>query len=536
MAGFTDGNKTFFSSIIDNIKKISSFGMAYGDLVVRNSQAVGITESQFLEKGGIKDEAFLFGLRRSDTTTKQYISYFDKDYVNKRHYLQGFAQNPEIEFILDTICDESIVYDDKNFWAYFSFMEHEEIDDDMRDKILKRYKEIYNLFGFNQDIFAWHLFRKFLVEGILAFEIVFDTKGKNIVGFKELDSALLIPTVEQQPDGSYVDIWIQYPDNPAMTRKLYDSQIIYLSYGKGGGSSTRISYTERLIRSFNLLRIMEHTRIIWNVMNSSFRMTMNVPIGTRSQQKAKQTLGELMSIYKEDFKLDTSSGELTVDGRPKIQFFKNYLMPSSPNGTPDLQPLAGSGDATAFTDTTALKYFADKLRIDSKIPATRFGREDSGSEGSITFNAEGLEQEEIRFSKFINRLRSIFQEIMMKPVWVQFCLDYPEKKTDYLLKADFGIDFVKENHFTKAKETEILAVRKDQIIKISGLKNSKGEPFFSIDFLVDRWLGMSPDKRERNQKMKEKYLKEKEEEEKKGGGKEGEEKKEEEGGGDEFTL
>ena len=48
MAGFTDGNKTFFSSIIDNIKKISSFGMAYGDLVVRNSQAVGITESQFL--------------------------------------------------------------------------------------------------------------------------------------------------------------------------------------------------------------------------------------------------------------------------------------------------------------------------------------------------------------------------------------------------------------------------------------------------------------------------------------------------------
>ena len=296
MAGFTDGNKTFFSSIIDNIKKISSFGMAYGDLVVRNSQAVGITESQFLEKGGIKDEAFLFGLRRSDTTTKQYISYFDKDYQNKRHYLQGFSQNPEIEFILDTICDESIVYDDKNFWAYFAFLEHEEVSDEMRDKVLKRYKEIYNLFGFNQDIFAWHLFRKFLIEGILAFEIVFDTKGKNIVGFKELDSSLLIPTVEQQPDGSYVDIWIQYPDNPALTRKLYDSQVIYISYSKGGGSSTRISYLERLIRSFNLLRIMEHTRIIWNVMNSSFRMTMTVPVGTRSQQKAKQTLGELMSI------------------------------------------------------------------------------------------------------------------------------------------------------------------------------------------------------------------------------------------------
>ena len=225
-----------------------------------------------------------------------------------------------------------------------------------------------------------------------------------------------------------------------MTRKLYDSQIIYISYAKGGGTAGRVSYTERLIRSFNLLRIMEHTRIIWNVMNSSYRMAMTVPIGTKSPQKAKQTLGELMSIYKEDIRLNTDSGELSVDGKPKIQFFKNYLMPSSPNGTPDIQPLAGAGDATAFSDTTVLKYFANKLRMDSKIPATRFGREESGSEGTITFTAEGLDQEEIRFGKFINRLRSIYQEILMKPLWVQFCLDFPNLKTDYILKSEFGLD------------------------------------------------------------------------------------------------
>ena len=55
MAGFTDGNKTFFSSIVDSIRKVGSFGMAYGDLVVKNSQAVGVTEAQFLKKGGIKE-------------------------------------------------------------------------------------------------------------------------------------------------------------------------------------------------------------------------------------------------------------------------------------------------------------------------------------------------------------------------------------------------------------------------------------------------------------------------------------------------
>ena len=334
----------------------------------------------------------------------------------------------------------------------------------------------------------------------------------------------MVPSVEKQPDGTFVDIWVQYPENPQMTRKLYDSQIIYISYGKGNNTPARISYVERLIRSFNLLRIMEHTRVIWNVMNSSYRLTMSVPIGTKSPQKAKQTLGELMSIYKEDIRLNTDSGELTIDGRPKIQFFKNYLMPSSPNGTPDIQPLSGSGDATAFSDVKALQYFANKLRIDSKIPATRFGRDDNDSSGIITFSAEGLDQEEIRFGKFINRLRSIYQEILIKPLWVQFCLDFHELKDDYLIKGEFGLDYVKENMFQKAKEIEIITARKDQILKIKELKNSKGEAYFSLDFLINRYLGMSSQDLLYNKKIKEEKIKEKEKEKE---NKEGEEENKE---------
>jgi hypothetical protein len=256
-------------------------------------------------------------------------------------------------------------------------------------------------------------------------------------------------------------------------------------------------------------------------------MAMTVPIGTKSPQKAKQTLGELMSIYKEDIRLNTDSGELTVDGKPKIQFFKNYLMPSSPNGTPDIQPLPGGGDATAFSDTKALQYFANKLRIDSKVPATRFGRDDSGSEGTITFAADGLDQEEIRFGKFINRLRSIYQDILMKPLWVQFCLDFPQFKNDYLIKSEFGLDYVKENMFIESKEMDVMSARKDQVIKILGLKDTDGKSYFSLNFALDRWLGMNTQDFLDNAKYKKKALekKKKEEEEKekpKEGGEEGE--------------
>jgi hypothetical protein len=73
MAGFTDQRGNFINSIMNSVKKIGSFGMAYGDLVVKNSQAVGVTEAQFLKNGGITDESFLYTLRKSDSTSKQYI-------------------------------------------------------------------------------------------------------------------------------------------------------------------------------------------------------------------------------------------------------------------------------------------------------------------------------------------------------------------------------------------------------------------------------------------------------------------------------
>ena len=537
MAGFLGDNRSnpFFSNVLNNLRKIGSFGMNYGDMVVKNSQAVGKTEAMFLAQGGVQDENFLYSLRKADTTAKQYIAYFDRDYINKKTYLRNFALNPEIEFILDTVCDEAIVYDDKNFFSYFVSTDIKGIGEEVESKIQDRYKEIYNLFGFNEGISAWHFFRNFLIDGILAFEIVFDSRGKNVIGFKELDPSSLLPSVEKQLDGNFVECWIQYPDNPALSRKLYDSQIIYISYAKGN-TTTRISYSERLIRSFNLLRIMEHTRVIWNVMNSSYRMTMTVPVGTKSPQKAKQSLAELMSIYKEDIRLDQDSGELFVNGRPNIQFFKNYLMPSTPNGTPDITPLTGSGDATPFSDLKALAYFADKLKLDSKIPYSRFDREDRGTQGTFSGNAEGLDQEEIRFFKFITRLRSIFQDILLKPLWIQFCLDYPEYKKDFMVKSQFGLDYVKDNSFAEIKYMEILNARKDQVTKISGLLDAEGKPYFSLKYVLDKYLGMTDDDKIANEKAKEAAEKRKKEAEKEaaaeGGAEGGAETKEE----DEFKL
>jgi hypothetical protein len=529
MAGFLENDTTknisTFQRIRESIKGLSNFGMRYDDMVVKNSQAIGVIEAKFLKEGGVESPDFLFALGVQDTSVKQYISYFDKDYAGKRDYLRKFAMNPEIEFILDTVSDEAITYDSKNFFAYPAFLNISEMSDDVKTAVNERYKKLYNYFRFTDSITAWQYFRKFLVDGFLSFEIVYDDEGKEIIGFKELDPNSLIPSVIPNPDGTYTECWIQYPQDNIKKRILYDSQVVYISYAKGNYIG-RVSYTERLIRPYNILRIVEQSRVIWTVMNSSFKMKMTVPIGTSSPQKAKQTLGELLSIYKEDVQLNDDTGDLLIDGSPKIQFYKNYLIPKGINGEPTIEAI-NQGDGPNLNDPKPLEYFFEKLKQESKIPYSRFNGPDGGSTGTFSTGAEGMDKEEVRFSKFINRLRSVFQEIMIKPLWIQMCLDYPELKKDYVFKSQLGLDFVSDNYYSRTLEMDSIIKRKEAFDKLKDLKGQDGTPYFSLKFLVDRYLGMEEDDRLMNERYKKKAA---EEEKKKTKGK----KKPEKGGEEEL--
>lgn len=485
-------------TVSEFVKKLSNLGMRYEDQVVRNSKAIGATEGQFIVQGPLPENQ-LHALAMADIGTKKYIAYFDKDLRNKREFLRKFALNGEIEFILDTLADESIVYDMKNFFCRpdtdnLAYILKSDIRDEVIDKINDNFKRLYVYFHFNDDISAWQYFKQFLIDGFLSFEIIFNEKGDKIIGFKELDPLSLRPDVEKTESG-WKKVWYQYEDQPALKRKLYDSQVIYISYAKGAYKN-RVSYVERLVRSFNLLRIMENTRVIWNLMNSTYRMKMIVPIGSKSPQKARESLAELMSIYKEEINLNNDTGELSVNGKSSMQFYKNYMFPSKQGEQIDIQTIAAEGPD--LSDTSPLKYFYDKLKMDSKIPASRFERDGNG--GQVYMSAEGLDREEVRFFKFINRLRSIFQEILWKPLWIQSCLDNPDLADDELFRANLGINFNKDNVFEERKEQEIIQKRMEFIMSLKDyMQDDQSTPYFSSRWLIEKYLKLSPDDLKQNQ-------------------------------------
>ena len=509
MAGFTSNNRNNTSNpnpVTRMLRRLSSFGMNYKDDVIQNVRSTDLTfQNTTLQTnpnngqvGSITDDSVQVLFARMSSTdpslSKGYFNLSEENYQKKKEQLRKFSLQDEIEEILDIICEEAIVFDGANKFANIRL--NYKVDQKLLDEFTEEYNKIYNYFGFYDTVQATDYFRKWLIDGFLAFEIVYNQEQTEIIGFVELDPVSLTPGIDPNTNEK---VWFVNQTQNGTTgqttqdRILYDSQIIYLAYAKADAVS-RISYVERLIRSFNILRTMEATRIIWAVTNASYSV---------QSPRGRQTLAQAMANYKEVVDFDWDSGEISTNGRPMLQFYKDIFLASEGGETPQIQNLGGDGPD--ISDAETLKYFRDKLRQASKIPNSRFEKEQG--EGVYTMSAEGINREEIRFSKFISRLRAIFSEILIKPLYIQMCLKHKEIMTDMNYRVNLGLEYNKDSIFEENKEIELIQKQSDVISSINSSRGGTDEegnetPYFDFDFLVRKFLGMSDEDLKLNQRFK----------------------------------
>lgn len=514
--GEKKGNSTFKNPIL---RKLSGRGFDYKDSVIANSEAIGSIENQIgwkdnnnLLRYGYDNNNIdqLYDFSYSDVYSKKNIPFFDQSYPSKLQQLRKYSLQDEIEMILDTLTDELVVYDKDNYFAEIKWEQDlnlkPEFSQIISDSISENYKRIYNLFGFRNENTAWHYVKKFLVEGFLAFEIIWDSTNTNIIGFKELDAISLTPKIES--DGTRG--WVQYPSDAVKKRKLSDAQIIFISFSAINGEN-RVSYTERLIRSFNLLRIMEQSRIIWAVVNSSYRTKFIIPVGGKSKSMAKQTLGSLMQSYRENINFDNESGELQVNGKAMMPFSKEYWIPEGDNGSPQIENVGNDGPE--LSDTESLRYFVDKLIQVSKIPKNRFMKEETPVWEST---ADAYTREEIYFGRFLDRLRAKLQELLIKPTVLQTKRDIPTIQDDPMFDTKVSLKWAKYDVFEELKEAELMERRlnliqtaKDSLVDMDTDGNEIR--YFASEFLVQKYLGLSASDIKLNKQLKAREDKERQE-------------------------
>lgn len=503
--------------------------------------------------------------------------YFSSSYDEKRNYLRKFSGYPEIEYILDCICDDSVIMDKNNHCCNLDINKIKFLPK-VSSVIEKNFEKVYSMIGFDSELTAWNKYREWLVDGAIAYEIVYDYKSKKelnqeiidlksklvsvneslsieknvgkktslledakairknilkketdlhifegysvinketgekeedliptrIIGFVELDPQYLTPVDVSNVgklESDNLKLWRYTREHSGRDVILSDNQVIYINY-YNNNMSGNISYVERLLRNFNLKRKMEDSTVGWFIMNSQSRLKMIVPIGNKTADKAKQALRNLTNHYQEDLIIDFNTGEITINGRTRISYAKNIVLPSRSGTSPQIDTLQQNGPD--LSNMKVVDYFDRNLRKDSRLPQSRYDRDNANSK-VVLFKADGVTYEDLSYNAYLKRMRTIFSEILMKPLFIQCILDIPELKIDPAFKTSLGFVWNTNFMFEEAKDAEILKAKLETIRLYDNVKDDDDKPVFSKKFLyVTKYKLFTEDEWEENVRIKNK--------------------------------
>lgn len=498
--------KNLIAKFFSNMARL---GMNYEDDVIANMRAIP-ADKNMLPKDDQMVNQDLFTQLSSSWKVKQNAdkNFYEKDFDQKRDALRKLALQPELEDILDTMSNESIVYDSD--YTYFAepFIEAQELQDfkpkvrkQITESMNKHFRRFYKMLNWKYD--AWDDYKRWLIEGILAWEIVYDRldKPSEIIGLIPVDPTTLTRKFENNKW-----YWYQFKGIQGRERKLLDSQIIYISY-QDTKAINRVSYLERLIRPFNIYRIIEQAQLIWTITNSSYKMKFTIPVRGMSRMQGMQTVARTMNSYKENIKFIADTGELSINSQTTLPFNKEYWFPESESGSPEVETLGGDGPE--LNDNDQLKYFKNQLYKVSKIPLSRFDQE--SGETWFGTDASSVARIEIDFARFVTRLRNKFAQIMIKPIQLQLSLDFPELQHNRQFLEAVSLQYKSYNLFEEMMDMELMQKRvefiqnmKDSMIDMDVEGNEI--KFFSSKFLVKKYLKLSDADLELNDKLKQEEI------------------------------
>lgn len=571
---YSNGNKGIqperisITKVSKYIKNLSNIGIDFSIIANKKSKTVEVDDDIYSQQN-ITNSSLMMGNNLNIEPT----TYYSQNYIERRKFLRKFSAYPEIEYTLDCLCDDTIILDDYKKYCKLN-VDSSKVLTKSIEIVDKNFSKIYNMLKFDYSNYAWTKFREWLIDGVIAWEIVYDYKTRGeinkeiininnqiqnidnilptqtdekkknillmekerltkkikdikrqtkvyesycvpmetknegdlipvrIIGFVELDPTALCPVdvyddKNRKVKESEVKLWKYQRDNKEII--LSDNQVIYLSYYENN-TSGNLSYVERLIRNFNLKRKMEDSTVGWFIMNSQTRMKMIVPIGNKTTDKARQALQNLTNRYQEELVIDFESGEVTINGQPRISYSKNIVLPSRQGSTPSIDTLQNSGPD--LSNMKVVDYFDKNLKRDTRLPNSRYDREKDGGK-VILFKADGITYEDLSYNNFRNRLRSTFEEAILKPLIIQSILDIPELKIDESFKTSISLTYEDNFLFNEAKKDEVLKARLDTIKLYDNIKNDKDEPVFSRKYLyVEKYHLFSAEEWERNEQLR----------------------------------
>jgi hypothetical protein len=410
------------------------------------------------------------------TSAAYYGTYVDLDGTAKNEVelisrYREMAMQPEIESAIDDIVNEAIVQDDDGKITQI-------ILDDLKvtDKIKKAIKEEFNnvLRMLSYQNMAQDIFRRYYVDGRMYYHIIIDRENPQ-EGIKELryiDPRRLRKVREmkkQKDERTGADImqpvneYYIYNDKvvsgsssnfgPVGVRITTDSIISVVSGLMDSRRAVVLSYLHKAIKPLNQLRMIEDATVIYRISRAPERRIFYIDVGNLPKLKAEQYLRDIMVKYKNKLVYDANTGEVR-DDRKFMSMMEDFWLPRREGGKgTEITTLPGGQNLGELED---VKYFQKKLYGALCVPISRL----EPNQGFSLGRSSEITRDELKFSKFVDRLRSKFSEVFNQALRVQCVLKGICTDEEWeLFKENIHYDFIKDNNFSELKEAELISQR-----------------------------------------------------------------------------
>ena len=402
----------------------------------------------------------------------------EAELVNK---YRAISFDPTIDMAIAEICNEAIV-EDSDEDTVSIVLDDVEQPDRIKKTIQEEFDNILQLLEFNR--LSYELFRRWYVDGRLYYHVLVDEKkpAKGILEVRYVDPRNIkkVREVKKEKDPKtgvtiekVVNEYYMYSPSGFLKRTGSLTGSTMNSYGSSGSASAEgvkiardavvyctsgyqsldnkliLSHLQKAIRPLNQLRSLEDSLVIYRISRAPERRIFYVDVGGLPKAKAEQYLADIMTKFKNKVVYDSSTGEIR-DDRKFMTMLEDFWLPRREGGRgTEITTLPGGQNLGDIDDVV---YFQNNLYRSLNVPISRLQPETTFSLGRAT----EITRDEVKFGKFITRLRNKFSELFMKLLERQLILKGVCTTEDWAeWKQQIDFDFAVDNYFEELKLAEL---------------------------------------------------------------------------------
>ena len=416
---------------------------------------------------------------------------------------RGVSMNPEVDMAIDEIVSESIVASELESSVELK-LDEIEAPKKIKDQIQEEFDNIVGLLKFND--LGHDIYRSWYIDGRVVHHLLVNEANTKagIQEIRHIDSAKIrkVREVKYKKDPKTgvkivdnIEEYYIYEEKPGSNTvqgvKMSTDAISYVTSGLLDESKKKvISHLHKALKPINQLRMMEDSLVIYRLARAPERRIFYIDVGSLPRGKADQYMKDIMTKYRNKLVYDASTGQIK-DDRKHMSMLEDFWLPRRENGRgTQIETLPGGDNLGQIDDVV---YFQKRLYRSLNVPVNRLEQEAQFSLGRST----EISRDEVKFQKFIDRLRRRFGNVFLGILKKQLILKGIITAQDWEeWKDDIYVDYIKDNHFAELKDAEIL---QNRVGLMNEVTQYVGE-YFSKDWVMRNVLMFTDDDIEKMQK------------------------------------